>query len=68
MNHNRREFIKRTGFAAAAVVVPAILQMGVTCIQLGRKLKWGPKKEAFIGDDEANKLSKRPEARKWEDL
>jgi predicted dehydrogenase len=44
------------------------LHMGVTCIQLGRKLKWDTKKEEFIGDDEANKLCKRPEARKWQAL
>ena len=40
--------------------------MGVICIQTGRKLKWNPKKEAFIGDDEANRLTKSPAPRKWE--
>ncbi len=42
------------------------LHMGVACIQLGRKLKWDTKKGAFIGDDEANRLRKRPAPRDWE--
>lgn len=42
------------------------LHMGVTCIQLGRKLKWDTKKEAFIDDNEANGLRKRPSLRNWE--
>ncbi len=30
------------------------------CRELGRKLKWDPVNEAFIGDEEANSLRSRP--------
>jgi myo-inositol 2-dehydrogenase/D-chiro-inositol 1-dehydrogenase len=30
-------------------------------MKLGRKLNWDPKKEQFVGDDEANKLLRRPQ-------
>jgi len=30
-------------------------------MKLGRKLKWDPAKERFIGDDEANKMLSRPQ-------
>ncbi|MHC5057656.1 MAG: hypothetical protein ACYTKD_23540, partial [Planctomycetota bacterium] len=39
--------------------------MGVIAITLGRKLKWDPRKEEFIGDDEANTLRRGPTARDW---
>ena len=42
------------------------LHMGVMGIQLGRKLKWNPKKEEFTGDAAANKMRFTPEARNWE--
>ena len=34
-------------------------------IQLGRKLKWDPKTERFIGDDEANRLLSAPMRSPW---
>ncbi len=33
----------------------SLCHLGVIAIRLGRKLKWDPAKEQFIGDDEANK-------------
>jgi myo-inositol 2-dehydrogenase/D-chiro-inositol 1-dehydrogenase len=34
-------------------------------ILLGRKLQWDPEKEAFVNDDEANKLLDRPMREPW---
>jgi predicted dehydrogenase len=34
--------------------------------ELGRKLKWDPEKEQFVGDDEANKLLERPRRKGFE--
>jgi predicted dehydrogenase len=42
-----------------------MLHMGVICIQLGRKLQWDTKTEAFVKDDEANTMCKSPIARDW---
>ncbi len=36
------------------------------CRDLGRKLKWDPKAERFIGDDEANKMLSRPRRKGYE--
>ena len=36
------------------------------CRELGRKLKWDPVKEQFLGDDEANRLRSRPQRRGYE--
>ena len=38
----------------------SLCHLGVIAIRLGRKLKWDPAKEQFIGDDEANKHLARP--------
>ena len=35
------------------------------CIRLGRPLKWDPKAERFIGDDEANRLRSRVMREPW---
>ncbi len=34
-------------------------------IKTGRKLKWSPEQEQFIGDDEANRLLQRPYRAPW---
>lgn len=46
--------------------ISTTLHLGVIAVTLGRKLNWDPQKEAFIQDDVANRLCKRPEARSWE--
>jgi predicted dehydrogenase len=38
----------------------SLCHLGVIAIRLGRKLKWDPAREQFIGDDEANKHLSRP--------
>ena len=30
-------------------------------MKLGRKLRWDPVKEAFVGDDDANAMRSRPQ-------
>jgi len=58
---------KRTTYPALDLHhMSTTLHMGVVCIQLGRKLKWDTQEEAFVNDDEANRLCKRPEPRNWE--
>lgn len=37
----------------------SLCHIGVIAIRLGRKLKWDPAKEEFVGDDEANKYLTR---------
>jgi hypothetical protein len=36
------------------------------CREVGRKLRWDPKSEKFLGDDEANKLLSRPRRKGYE--
>jgi hypothetical protein len=36
------------------------------CRELGRKLRWDPIQECFLGDDEANRLRSRPQRRGYE--
>jgi predicted dehydrogenase len=38
----------------------SVCHLGVISVRLGRKLKWDPKKEQFIGDKEANSMVARP--------
>lgn len=39
--------------------------MGVISMRLGRKLKWDPAKEQFVGDREANKYLAREMRKPW---
>jgi predicted dehydrogenase len=39
--------------------------LGTIAMKTGRKLKWDPKKERFIEDDEANRLLSRPMRSPW---
>jgi predicted dehydrogenase len=39
--------------------------LGVLAIRLGRKLKWDPQKEQFIGDDEAQSYVARKQRKPW---
>ena len=43
----------------------AFAHIGTIAAKLGRKLKFDPKNEVFIGDDEANKMLSRPERDPW---
>ena len=42
-----------------------ICHLGNIAYQLKRNLKWDPQNEAFVGDDEANKLVRREPRAKW---
>ena len=43
-----------------------LCHMGNISMQLGRKLKWDPEKEAFDGDDEANAMRSREMRKPWD--
>ena len=36
-----------------------IAQLGIIAAKLGRKLAWDPKKERFIGDEQADRMLSR---------
>jgi predicted dehydrogenase len=42
-----------------------IAHIGHISMRLGRKLKWDPDKELFVGDDEANRMLSRPMRKPW---
>ena len=44
----------------------SICHLGNIAMRLKRKLKWDPKKEQFIGDDEANQMLQRPYRTPWQ--
>lgn len=48
-----------------AVHSDTICQLANIATRLGRKLRWNPEKEEFIGDEEANKMLKRPMRSPW---
>jgi hypothetical protein len=35
------------------------------CLRLGRKLKWDPTRDCFVGDNEANQMLSRPARSPW---
>jgi predicted dehydrogenase len=43
----------------------AIGHLGTIAMKTGRKLKWDPQRERFIGDEEANRLLSRPMRSPW---
>ena len=44
----------------------SLCQLLVITRQVGRRVKWDPEKEAFLGDEEANLLLDRPRRKGWE--
>ena len=46
--------------------VSTVCHLANLAIQLGRKLKWDPEKEQFIGDAAANKMLDRPRRDPWQ--
>jgi predicted dehydrogenase len=45
--------------------VATVCHLGTMAVQLGRKLKWDPEQEHFVGDDQANDLLSRPMRDPW---
>jgi hypothetical protein len=46
--------------------VSTVCHLGNIAVKLGRKLKWDPEKEQFIGDDSANEMRQiRPMRKPW---
>ncbi|HEV56118.1 MAG TPA: gfo/Idh/MocA family oxidoreductase [Phycisphaerales bacterium] len=45
--------------------VSTVCHLANIAIRLGRKLKWDPDKEWFVGDDEANRMMSRPMRSPW---
>jgi predicted dehydrogenase len=43
----------------------SVCHLGVIAIRLGRKLKWDPQREKFVGDDEANGYVSREMRKPW---
>ena len=39
--------------------------LGLIAMLVGRKIKWDPKQERILGDDEASKLLTRPYRNPW---
>ena len=53
------------GNAEAAHRGATLLHLANIAIRLGRKLRYDPEKEQFIGDDEANRLVNVPMRAPW---
>ena len=71
-NHHQKNFldcVKSRGRTVAPVEVAVrsdtLCQLSDIATRLGRKLKWDPEKEEFIGDAEANRMLKRPMRSPW---
>ena len=43
----------------------SVCHLGVIALRSGKKLKWGPAREAFVGDAEADKWLSRPMRAPW---
>jgi len=59
---SRRETITPAEVAHRSISVGLL---GEIALLTGRKLKWDPEKEVFIGDDEANRMLSRPMRSPW---
>lgn len=43
----------------------SVCHLANICLRVGRKLRWDPTKERFVGDEEANRLLHRPYRAPW---
>ncbi len=71
-NHHQQNFleaVRTRGRTVAPVEVAvrsdAICQLSDIAMRLGRRLKWDPDKEEFVGDAEANRMLSRPMRAPW---
>jgi hypothetical protein len=46
--------------------VSTVCHLANIAIKLGRKLKWDPVKEQFVGDNAANQMLDRPRRDPWQ--
>ena len=53
------------GNASVSHRVATLLHLGNLAIRLGRKLRWDPDSELFVGDDEANRFVNAPMRALW---
>jgi hypothetical protein len=71
-NNHRRNFIecvksrqKTICPVDTAVRTDTICHLDDIAIRLGRKLRWDPKEEVFINDEQANRMLSRPMRSPW---
>jgi hypothetical protein len=71
-NHHQENFIEccKTRARTVAPIEVAVrsdtlCQLSNIAMRLGRKLKWDPEKEDFVGDAEASRMLTRPMRSPW---
>jgi len=71
-NHHQQNFldcVKSRSQPVAPIDVAVrsdtLCQLSDIAIRLGRKLRWDPVKETFIGDEQANRMLRRPMRSPW---
>jgi len=71
-NHHQQNFLdcvksraRTVAPVEAAVRSDTLCQLSDIAMRLARKLRWDPDKEQFIGDEQANRMLKRPMRSPW---
>lgn len=71
-DHHQTDFLNSVRTRIQPVAPPEIAHRSTTvchsavlCLRLGRKLKWNPTEERFIGDDAANRMLTRAKREPW---